>query len=422
MRGGREFGATPPASYVPPPGHLRAATLSANRPGSYSQGLCWCFPRPARGGGCVGHRCSLELGAENGCLGQQYKLNIITSFSNENSALSVPGSMLRLRRFKRAWAEALTCDLLPCLTKQNVCTIIGVGTGNLPGAEGVAQLAKRIRWIGRCDTPLPRRCPVANCPVCGVEFLSTAEVAERLGVGVSRVRKILQTPGRLSGGKVGQLWLVPKTGVEQFERQPTGVHLPEGPSSVDINRMACPNCGHAIYTPSAAAEFLGRSRSAIYGLLGASNGLQGLKVGSRWIIARAALEAYREAEKAEASDPEEPEGAVAECCSEPGSRLVEQTAEGLASISEGSPLGSAHGGTELTEVQLQVVHVYKPEICNCGAYGFPHRKGGGKCGEKAVLERTEVRCGSLALPASLARLLQVWYSTASSLSEERTEP
>jgi excisionase family DNA binding protein len=52
-------------------------------------------------------------------------------------------------------------------------------------------------------------------------YMSISQAADALGIVRQRVHRLVQN-GRLQGVKIGERWLISKSSVENFERQPVG--------------------------------------------------------------------------------------------------------------------------------------------------------------------------------------------------------
>jgi hypothetical protein len=194
------------------------------------------------------------------------------------------------------------------------------------------------------------------CSSCNTVLNSTEEAAQTLGVSDSRVRGVLaRRPGRLRGSKVGWSWIVPVKGVEKFDRQPNGLHLAPGADGREPGAPVCPGCGERLLSPKQAAGELQVSVSRVHAILARHpERLRAFRVGHRWVIPKSGVEVYRD----------------------------RQRMFGVLKGNGGSEKGAAGAGNvedwgDRAPVTVEVV--VKPEVCHCGAYPFPHRKGGGRC-------------------------------------------
>ncbi len=182
---------------------------------------------------------------------------------------------------------------------------------------------------------------MGQCSSCDTVLNSTREAAQALGVSDSRVRGVLaHRPGRLHGGKIGWGWVIPDEGVRGFHRQPSGVHLATGADGREPKGPVCPGCGERLLSPKEAASELQVSVSRVHAILvRRPERLRGFRVGRRWIIPGSGVEAYRDRQR-------------------------------LFGALKGDG-GQGDNGSTKVEV------VVRPEVCDCGAYPFPHRRGGG---------------------------------------------
>jgi hypothetical protein len=213
---------------------------------------------------------------------------------------------------------------------------------------------------------------MARCPKCGAECLTTVETAASLGVSTSRVRKILAKPWRLDAGKIGQPWVVSASEVKRFSPQPTGVHLPKQPNNGDINLVVCSGCGEQFYSVRQSAGFLRVSPSKVYQILQRPHLLDAFKLGKRWVIPKSALEVYRVGQQLlEVLADDNGHGDELP----PLLQLAAAIADGL------PPEGEDLRADTIKRIVVEVVHRYRPAICFCSAYPFPHRPGGGRCKE-----------------------------------------
>ncbi|MBI3924554.1 MAG: helix-turn-helix domain-containing protein [Armatimonadetes bacterium] len=73
-----------------------------------------------------------------------------------------------------------------------------------------------------------------------MDSLSVKEVAERLKVHISTIRRLLQS-GRLEGFKVGRQWRVPETALQSLGNGGTDVTVEQVLNLVQADR--CPVCG-----------------------------------------------------------------------------------------------------------------------------------------------------------------------------------
>ncbi len=200
---------------------------------------------------------------------------------------------------------------------------------------------------------------MGHCPSCGTTLNSPREVSRVLGVSASRVRGVLSRhPHRLQGGRVGRHWLVPAQAVKNFQRQAWGVRLPadHDAGAAGVGASACPKCGAAFLSVKQAAQALGRSIFYIYAILDQDPGrLQAFRVGRRWVIPQRGVNRYKETQ-------------LLRGILDKDGNIPQETQAALEKILQAPP-----DGTQEIEV------VVKPEKCDCGAYPFPHRKGGGQC-------------------------------------------
>jgi len=140
------------------------------------------------------------------------------------------------------------------------------------------------------------------------------------------------------------VWVVPAEGVQEFNRQPTGVHLPVGEDGREPKPPnSCPGCGERFLSPRDAARRLQKSTSYVHAILASHPDLlRAFRVGSCWIVPEGGLESYRQ-------------------------------------VSE----ENAHKRNSAPNRKLRIVPIreiiVKQETCRCAAYPFPHRKGGGRC-------------------------------------------
>ena len=163
-----------------------------------------------------------------------------------------------------------------------------------------------------------------------------------MGVSDSRVRGVLaHRPGRLHAGKVGWVWVIPVEGVSGFHRQPSGVHLAAGKDGRVPRAPVCPGCGERLLSPKQAAGELQVSVSRVHAILARHpERLWGFRVGHRWVVPESGVAAYRDRQRL---------------------------------------FGVLRGNGQGDDVSARVEVVVKPEVCDCRAYPFPHRKGGGRC-------------------------------------------
>lgn len=109
--------------------------------------------------------------------------------------------------------------------------------------------------------------------------------------------KISRPPWRLRGCRVGWVWLVPAEGVRDFDRQPTGMHLPAGEDGQKSGpSSSCPECGERFLAPRDVARTLQKSTSYVHASLVSRPALlRAFRVGSCWIVPEGGLESYRQA-------------------------------------------------------------------------------------------------------------------------------
>jgi hypothetical protein len=134
------------------------------------------------------------------------------------------------------------------------------------------------------------------------------------------------------------VWFVPTDGVREFDRQPTGVHLPERKDGWEPKpSSSCPGCGEKFLSPRDVARILRKSTSYVHAILASRPELlQAFRGGSCWIVPERGPESYRQA-------------------SEESARKRNSTPN------------------------RKVESIVKQETCHCPAYPFPHLRGGGRC-------------------------------------------